>query len=75
MARNMKYVGTEPENQPAEEVYIADLPSGGGSSYVLPAATTDTLGGVKQAAHVDGASGTVANIVDALVAAGIMASA
>lgn len=74
MARNMKYIGTEPKNQPAEEVYIANLP-GGGSSYVLPAATTDALGGVKQAAHVDGASGTVANIVDALVAAGIMASA
>ena len=70
----MKYVGTEPEDQPVEEVYIADLP-GGGSSYVLPAATTGTLGGVKMAAHVDGTSGTMANIVDALVAAGIMAPA
>lgn len=44
-------------------------------AYTLPAATTSALGGVKQAAHVDGASGTVQNIVDALVAAGIMASA
>lgn len=30
---------------------------------------------VKQAAHVDGATGTVEQLVDALVAAGIMASA
>ena len=43
------------------------------NAYVLPAATTSALGGVKQAAHVDGASGTVQQIVDSLVAAGIMA--
>ena len=43
---------------------------------VLPTnATTATPGLVKQATHVDGASGTVQNIVDALVTAGIMASA
>ena len=47
----------------------------GANAYVLPAATASTLGGVKQAAHVDGASGTVQQIVDSLVAAGIMASA
>lgn len=43
------------------------------NAYVLPAATTSALGGVKQAAHVDGSSGTVQQIVDSLVAAGIMA--
>ena len=42
---------------------------------VLPTnATKEKAGLVKQAAHVDGASGTVQNIVDALVTAGIMAS-
>ena len=30
---------------------------------------------IKQAAHVDGESGTVADLVDALVAAGLMADA
>ena len=44
------------------------------NNYTLPAATTGALGGVKQAAHVDGASGTVQQIVDALVNAGIMAA-
>lgn len=40
---------------------------------VLPtAATTAKAGLVKQATHVDGASGTVQQIVDALVNAGIM---
>lgn len=47
----------------------------GANAYVLPAATTSALGGVKQAAHVDGTSGTVQQIVDSLVAAGIMAGA
>lgn len=37
-------------------------------------ATTTTPGLVKQAALVDGATGTVADLVDALVAAGIMAA-
>lgn len=46
----------------------------GANNYTLPAATTSALGGVKQAAHVDGASGTVQQIVDSLVAAGIMAA-
>lgn len=45
------------------------------NAYVLPAATSSALGGVKQAAHVDGTSGTVQQIVDSLVAAGIMAGA
>lgn len=36
-------------------------------------ATADTAGLVRQAAHVDGASGTVADVVSALVASGIMA--
>lgn len=45
----------------------------GANNYVLPAANTTTIGGVKQAAHVDGASGTVQQIVDSLVAAGTMA--
>lgn len=47
----------------------------GANNYVLPAANTATIGGVKQAAHVDGTSGTVQQIVDSLVAAGIMAGA
>lgn len=38
-----------------------------------PASPT-TPGLVKQAAHVDGADGTIAQLVDALVAAGIMAA-
>lgn len=42
------------------------------NAYVLPAANTSALGGVKQAAHVDGSDGTA--IVAALVAAGIMAA-
>lgn len=37
-------------------------------------ATPTTPGLVKQAAHVDGATGTVADVVDALVAAGLMAA-
>lgn len=42
---------------------------------VLPTtATTAKAGLVKQATHVDGASGTIQQIVDALVAAGIMAA-
>jgi len=42
---------------------------------VLPtAATTAKAGLVKQATHVDGASGTVQQIVDSLVTAGIMAA-
>lgn len=38
-------------------------------------ATTTSPGLVKQAAHVDGSTGTVEEIVTALVEAGIMASA
>lgn len=37
-------------------------------------ATPTTPGLVKQAAHVDGETGTVADVVDALVAAGLMAA-
>ena len=44
------------------------------NNYTLPAATTSALGGVKQAAHVDGTSGTVQQIVESLVNAGIMAA-
>lgn len=42
------------------------------NAYVLPAATSSALGGVKQAAHVDGTDG--AALVAALVNAGIMAA-
>lgn len=38
------------------------------------AASPTTPGLVKQAAHVDGTTGTIADIVTALVAAGIMAA-
>ena len=45
------------------------------ASGVLPTnATKENAGLVKQAAHVDGTSGTVQQIVDSLVAAGIMAA-
>lgn len=37
-------------------------------------ATPTTPGLVKQAAHVDGTTGTIAEVVTALVAAGIMAA-
>lgn len=37
-------------------------------------ASPTTPGLVKQAAHVDGTAGTIADLVDALVAAGIMAA-
>lgn len=37
-------------------------------------ATQTTPGLVKQAAHVDGTVGTITQLVDALVAAGIMAA-
>ena len=53
---------------------------GGGSSYVLPAATTSSLGGVKMAAHVADAAGetpTAAGfngLVAALEAAGILSA-
>ena len=53
---------------------------GGGSSYVLPAATTAELGGVKMAAHVADAAGenvTAAEfngLLDVLEAAGIVSA-
>lgn len=37
-------------------------------------ASPTTPGLVKQAAHVDGTTGTIADLVDALVTAGIMAA-
>lgn len=49
-----------------------DPPGSGANNYTLPAANTTTIGGVKQAAHVDGSDG--AAIVTALVNAGIMAA-
>lgn len=46
------------------------------ASGVLPTnATKEKAGLVKQAAHVDPTSGTVAQVVNALIAAGLMASA
>ena len=52
----------------------------GGSAYVLPAATTGALGGVKMAAHVadaDGDTVTAAEfngLLDSLEAAGVVAA-
>lgn len=43
------------------------------TTFSPPAATAATIGGVKQAAHVDPASGTVTDVVNALIAAGQMA--
>lgn len=80
MARNMKYVAAATPGLPVEECSISGLPSGG-DSYVLPAATTSALGGVKMAAHVASAAGenvTAAEfeaLLDALEAAGIVAGA
>lgn len=42
------------------------------STFTPPAATTSTIGGVKKAAHVDPESGTAADIINALIAAGVM---
>lgn len=53
---------------------------GGGSAYVLPAATTGALGGVKMAAHVADAAGETVTatefngLLDALEAAGIVSA-
>ena len=80
--RNMKYTAAKPPaGTVQEEAYIEGIPSGSGEPYELPAATTSTLGGVKQAAHVASAAGenvTAAEfeaLLDALEAAGIVATA
>lgn len=44
------------------------------AEVAAPHATPTTPGLVKQAAHVDSATGAVSDIVNALVAAGIMAA-
>lgn len=68
-------------NQHTVDLYIdnpSDIGGGGGDPYVLPAATTSVLGGVKMAAHVASAAGenvTAAEfeaLLDALEAAGIV---
>ena len=52
----------------------------GGSAYVLPAATTGALGGVKMAAHVADAAGDTVTaaefngLLDSLEAAGVVAA-
>ena len=68
-------------NRAAQNAGLGDMlkdGAGGGSSYVLPAATKTTLGGVKQSAVVAEAAGenvTAAEfnaLLDALKDAGIM---
>lgn len=70
-------------NRAAQNAGLGDMlkdGAGGGSSYVLPAATKTALGGVKQSAVVAEAAGesvTAAEfkaLLDALKAAGIMAN-
>lgn len=46
-----------PDTQVVENVYADNLPEGG-DPYVLPAATTAALGGVKKAATVDAVEST-----------------
>lgn len=53
---------------PFMDAYFDNL-EGGGSSYVLPAATTSTLGGVKKASAVPDASDDAVVTVNALLAA------
>lgn len=71
-------------NQHTVDLHIDNpeaIGGGGGKPYVLPAATTSALGGVKMAAHVASASGdnvTAAEfeaLLDALEAAGIVSPA
>ena len=51
--RNIHFVDDPGAGTPVEDVYADNLPEGGGGEpYVLPAATTSTLGGVKMAANV-----------------------
>ena len=49
--RNMKYTDEAPGGGAVEDVYIEGLPTGG-DPYVLPAATTAKIGGVKKASAV-----------------------
>ena len=41
-----------------DDATVEGLDTGGGESYTLPAATTTTLGGVRQCAHYDDFSDT-----------------
>lgn len=57
------------------EVAMFDVDGAPVKPFTQPGnATATTPGLVKQAAHVDGTTGTVADIVTALVAAGLMAA-
>ncbi|UVM80016.1 MAG: hypothetical protein [Namikivirus ohi] len=63
-------------NRHVAEVALFDVAGSPVKPFTQPGNATPTKPGlVKQAAHVDGTSGTVAEIVNALVAAGLMASA
>lgn len=44
------------------------------AEVAAPHATSTSPGLMKQATHVDGTTGTIADLVDALVTAGIMAA-
>ena len=58
------------------EVAMFDVDGSPVKPFTQPGNATPAKPGlVKQAAHVDGATGTVAELVTALVAAGVMASA
>lgn len=79
--RNVHFVDEPGPGTPVEDVYADNLPEGGGGEpYVLPAATTSTLGGVKMAAHVADATGSedahtqLNALIAALEAAGIVST-
>lgn len=57
------------------EVAMFDVAGAPVKPFTQPGnATSTTPGLVKQAAHVDGTTGTVSDVVTALIAAGIMAA-
>lgn len=63
-------------NRHVAEVAMFDVDGAPVKPFTQPGTATPTKPGlVKQAAHVDGATGSVAEIVTALIAAGLMASA
>lgn len=62
-------------NKHVAEVAMFDVNGNPVKPFTQPGnATTTKPGLVKQAAHVDGGTGTVSDIITALVAAGLMAS-
>lgn len=80
MATKNIHIVEEAGSGPFMDAYFDNLEGSGGSSYVLPAATTSTLGGVKKATAVSNAASvdasdiyeTVNNLLAALRTAGVI---